>query len=98
MSGIIEDVVGFAKEFKKQYKPKKDESIWEAYCKFADSKPKNPISDVLMQYDIERERAIVEPLLKQIEDANRIMKKLSIWKNTYGKELACRYLKKWDVK
>ena len=36
--------------------------------------------------------------LVQIEDANKIMKKLSIWKNTYGKELVCRYIKKWGVK
>ena len=58
----------------------------------------------IIQQNVNQESAIetyieqIKQLQEQLEEANKIMKKLSIWKNTYGKDLSCRYLKKWGVK
>ncbi len=41
---------------------------------FKANMPKNPVGDTIMCYDTERERAVVEKLQEQIEEANEALK------------------------
>lgn len=49
---------------------------YEEYCNlvFQVNKPKNPLSDVMMCYDTEREKEVVEPLQKKLAIATKALK------------------------
>ena len=57
-------------------------------------KPKNPLSDVMMCYDTEREKEVVEKLEQQLAEANEVIK----WYAQPDRGCAKDYLKKWGVK
>jgi hypothetical protein len=49
---------------------------YDEYCNlvFQANKPKKPLSDVMMCYDTEREKKVVEPLQKQLAIATKALK------------------------
>lgn len=57
---------------------------YDEYCNlvFQANKPKNPLSDVMMCYDTEREKKVVEPLRKKLAIATKSLKGVSLWANT----------------
>lgn len=48
---------------------------YDEYCNFVfqANKPKNPLSDVMMCYDTEREKKVVEHLQEQLNEANELL-------------------------
>lgn len=81
---------------------------YDEYCNlvFQANKPKNPLSDVMMCYDTEREKKVVERLQEQLKEANEAIKEIygrtlnSDWSKESNKlfELSEKYLEKWGVK
>lgn len=58
---------------------------YDEYCNlvFQANKPKNPLSDVMMCYDTEREKKVVEPLQKKLAIATKALKEYSVSDNWF---------------
>jgi len=57
---------------------------YDEYCNlvFQANKPRNPLSDVMMCYDTEREKKVVEPLQKKLEIATKALNGIrDVWAN-----------------
>lgn len=72
---------------------------YDEYCNlvFQANKPKNPLSDVMMCYDTEREKKVVERLKEQLKEANDCINSAQISLRGYMLKIN-EYKKKWGVK
>lgn len=72
---------------------------YDEYCNlvFQANKPKNPLSDVMMCYDTEREKKVVERLQEQLNEANDCINSAQISLRGYMLKIN-EYKKKWGVK
>ena len=66
---------------------------------FKANMPKNPVGDMLMCYDVEREKEVVKKIQEQLKEANEIlMMPDNIKYHDEVVEILNNYMRKWGVK